>query len=498
MDSHPQPNQAPMDRGWKFALFGVLAIGFVMSSMHQYQSKMTNVQLHHSSVLDNATTALEKKLTLTNKKETSGLKNEISTLQNKLASLSKNHTEELTALEKRMNATNKKETSGLKNEIKTFQNRLASLSKTKQLTKQPTKQPTKPCKKQSAYQCQPGQGAPFKVLASGDTGGNKAGCADFCDITLRCLAFDFNSDSKSCRLYATTDRPRLGTKPSSQWCVKTVAVTDTSTKLRGTKLPPCVKTVAVPHTVSTSPETQKCNPTLLGNFIKLRNGKNNFVNWKPVSFKTCAVVGSGASLLGSNCGASIDATDAVFRINGAPTLGFEKDVGSVKTFDVTYSPFCARETQPGLTNTICVHGGGGGAEMGLFNRMKADVQLHYKRYKFWKFWNSWTKMKHPDELHFYQHLTMKALSNYNMKVGVGAPTSGFAAIVSAFDMCDSVDIYGFDLLFGKNYKRVHYYDFADTDYNPSITPHSFTQEGVLLKQYIIAKDATSKNAHPRV
>eukprot|EP00958_Prasinococcus_capsulatus_P022109 scaffold3068_cov401-Prasinococcus_capsulatus_cf.AAC.43 len=46
---------------------------------------------------------------------------------------------------------------------------------------------------------------------------------------------------------------------------------------------------------------------------------------------SCAVVGSAASLTGSGAGASIDAHSAVFRINEAPTIGYEYDVGSFTT-----------------------------------------------------------------------------------------------------------------------------------------------------------------------
>ena len=53
---------------------------------------------------------------------------------------------------------------------------------------------------------------------------------------------------------------------------------------------------------------------------------------------TCALVGSSGMLLGSNAGSQIDSADCVFRLNSAPTLGFEKDVGSktsVRVLSVT-------------------------------------------------------------------------------------------------------------------------------------------------------------------
>ena len=76
----------------------------------------------------------------------------------------------------------------------------------------------------------------------------------------------------------------------------------------------------------------------------------------------CAVVGSSGYLHGSGLGPQIDAYDAVFRMNDAPTAGFEADVGSRTTFRVLY----AESARP--------RGGGFGGEHLLFAALKpADV-----------------------------------------------------------------------------------------------------------------------------
>ena len=183
-----------------------------------------------------------------NKNETFDLKNEINMLQTKLASLSKNYT--VATLD--LVATNKKEISDLKNQINTLQ------TKTKQLI-----DTTKPCKTATIkipphlnpgtnhFQCQPGKGPSFKTLKSGRNNvENQAGCFDFCYKTVRCLAFDFEHKSKLCRLYATSDNPRLGQHRSepitSSWCVLTPGAVqhktavlrhhlDTNTKLHGNR-----------------------------------------------------------------------------------------------------------------------------------------------------------------------------------------------------------------------------------------------------------------------
>lgn len=62
---------------------------------------------------------------------------------------------------------------------------------------------------------------------------------------------------------------------------------------------------------------------------------------------SCALVSSSGMLLGNNAGSQIDSADCVFRLNWAPTLGFEEDVGSkttVRVFSVSGLRFLIRNT----------------------------------------------------------------------------------------------------------------------------------------------------------
>ena len=58
-------------------------------------------------------------------------------------------------------------------------------------------------------------------------------------------------------------------------------------------------------------------------------------------FRTCAVVSSSGALAASHHGAEIDAHDAVFRFNSAPTAGFQEQVGSKTTFRILNSQVLA-------------------------------------------------------------------------------------------------------------------------------------------------------------
>eukprot|EP00899_Mesostigma_viride_P027250 jgi/Mesvir1/770/Mv17371-RA.2 len=56
----------------------------------------------------------------------------------------------------------------------------------------------------------------------------------------------------------------------------------------------------------------------------------------PPCRRSCAVVGSGASLLGLRQGPEIDAHELVIRVNVAPLAGYERDVGSRTTIRLFY------------------------------------------------------------------------------------------------------------------------------------------------------------------
>ncbi|XP_062447438.1 alpha-N-acetylgalactosaminide alpha-2,6-sialyltransferase 2-like isoform X2 [Rhea pennata] len=73
----------------------------------------------------------------------------------------------------------------------------------------------------------------------------------------------------------------------------------------------------------------------------LNTSANGFLfdthSWAPgarVPCIRCAVVGNGGILNGSRMGRTIDAHDYVFRVNGAITAGFERDVGNRTSFYV--------------------------------------------------------------------------------------------------------------------------------------------------------------------
>ena len=85
-------------------------------------------------------------------------------------------------------------------------------------------------------------------------------------------------------------------------------------------------------------------------------------------FGTCAVVGNSGTLLGSKFGGAIDAHDAVIRLNGAPTAGFEDDVGRKTTWDMVNKPNLVRlEKEGGLAER---YGDGTDAALMIFETIR--------------------------------------------------------------------------------------------------------------------------------
>ena len=93
------------------------------------------------------------------------------------------------------------------------------------------------------------------------------------------------------------------------------------------KLP--IKALPVPPTAARENGAEKKQPP---SFVLATNPDMPFE--LALRCNACALVSSSGMLLGSNAGSQIDSADCVFRLNSAPTLGFEKDVGSKTTVRV--------------------------------------------------------------------------------------------------------------------------------------------------------------------
>ena len=207
-------------------------------------------------------------------------------------------------------------------------------------------------------------------------------------------------------------------------------------------------------------------------------------------FSTCAVVGNSGKLLygrgppvdgmGGNAqrrrlkagvellGREIDSHRAVFRINGAPTRGFERYVGSRTTFDVSNHLNLHR---------LSLKSGRRGWVRSRGARMVVFESTHYQQY-----FHAWERIvaRFPKQLlilapdlvaaHYelWCRLVARVLPN-DPSPENGKPTSGWFATAMAAQVCDKVTLYGFDAwdsptdVKGKERRKKRARDDAATD-----------------------------------
>ena len=192
-------------------------------------------------------------------------------------------------------------------------------------------------------------------------------------------------------------------------------------------------------------------------------------------YSTCAVVGNAGALRGGNLGLAIDAHDAVFRLNAAPTLGHEGIVGRRTTWRVHNSekPWFmaslphAAELQVAVCHTPWIGACQHQAFSGLFSYNASIVNpVLYSQL--------WGLLGRPK--------------------GKQTPSTGLLAIALAIGVCDSVSLYGFSSLREAS-KPVrcahHYWDCpawsADAPYlDGGHKFHAWLEEAKLRQQWVDA------------
>uniref|UniRef100_A0AAV2IUH5 Uncharacterized protein n=1 Tax=Knipowitschia caucasica TaxID=637954 RepID=A0AAV2IUH5_KNICA len=187
----------------------------------------------------------------------------------------------------------------------------------------------------------------------------------------------------------------------------------------------------------------------------------------------CALVSSSGQMLGSGAGEEIDTNECVIRMNNAPTVGYETDVGgrtSVRV--VSHTSRNMRQDGKGR----------------VFNAL-LKIAKKYPEAKLYAVTSE--KIQYCDNV--FQNETGKN----RMKTGAFLST-GFFTMILALDMCDSINVYG---MIDNNYCSranhsvvpYHYYESKRINECRMYKVHENTKRGghrFITEKAIYAKWAT--------
>ena len=213
--------------------------------------------------------------------------------------------------------------------------------------------------------------------------------------------------------------------------------------------------------------------TVVRNFLEMRDGESGEtlqfkfpkevfdrlpLNEPQFTYRRCAVVGNSGVVLLKEYGKEIDEHDAVFRLNMAPIRGFEDYVGSKTTFNMVNS-HNIREMLAGQRRWRSTDPD---SKLVVFETGQDFTRYHLLKELLKKFQKSNPVLLSPifGNMCHAMWINIKSLvekvkeTNFNRK-----PMSGFFATMMAVQMCEHVNLYGFDAYVSKKHSyKYHYFD----------------------------------------
>ena len=225
---------------------------------------------------------------------------------------------------------------------------------------------------------------------------------------------------------------------------------------------------------------------------------------QPWRCSSCALVSNAGSLVGQGHGEAIDAHACVWRMNRAPTVGFEADVGRRTTLDYVNSFPHLRSLGilPRVGTNALLHG----MTIELF-----DPSSGFDKYMGWVSGHASFKELYPQYEAFVMDLAWLQTSweaywaylapwasPLEMAGKMARPSSGWHMARLALARCDKVELYGFSL----KSDRFHYFDSlvqetvrpVERDPNYGIT-HRFAWEHEVLTRCTPAHLRARARAH---
>ncbi|XP_006830782.1 PREDICTED: CMP-N-acetylneuraminate-beta-galactosamide-alpha-2,3-sialyltransferase 1 [Chrysochloris asiatica] len=153
-----------------------------------------------------------------------------------------------------------------------------------------------------------------------------------------------------------------------------------------------------------------------------------------VGCRRCAVVGNSGNLKASQYGSQIDEHDFVLRMNKAPTLGFEADVGSKTTHHLVY-PESFRELGENVSmvlvpfKTTDLQWVISATTKGTISYTYAPVPAKIKVKK--------------EKILIYHPAFIKYVFDHWLQGHGRYPSTGILSVIFSLHICDEVNLYGF-------------------------------------------------------
>ncbi|XP_061492692.1 beta-galactoside alpha-2,6-sialyltransferase 1 [Rhineura floridana] len=212
--------------------------------------------------------------------------------------------------------------------------------------------------------------------------------------------------------------------------------------------------------VKSSPEKVLCQLRERLNFgmITTSDGPFNTSEWesylprKNISMELgqlgrCAVVSSAGSMKSSHLGEEIDSHDAVLRFNGAPTKGFQDDVGKKTSIRLVNSQLITVEEQKFVTDPQYNSGTLIVWDPAPYH---SDIYEWYQKpdYNFFKSYKQYRKT-YPEQPFYILNPHMQwqlwdiLQENSPEDIQPNPPSSGMLGIAIMMNFCDEVDVYEF-------------------------------------------------------
>ncbi|KAG7499400.1 hypothetical protein JOB18_036704 [Solea senegalensis] len=186
------------------------------------------------------------------------------------------------------------------------------------------------------------------------------------------------------------------------------------------------------------------NHPLITTDLKKWAGKEGYTTFQGNKSMTlhchsCALVTSSSHVLGSQAGEEIDHAECVIRMNDAPTLGYESDVGTRTSLRVVAHSSVFRvvrrpnEFLHRTDNNPMMIFWGPPSKIGTMFRLIQRVSMTYKNMSFFSI--NQNKMRKFDSL-FYRETGRDRQKSHSWL------STGWFTMVIAIETCDNIKVYG--------------------------------------------------------